>query len=67
MNALIAQAARGTGQSLGIAGEVKVDAPQSGVEVDVFNAPRRRQAQRTGEQGFDANSHFLISGLQLLN
>ncbi|MFZ3125770.1 MAG: hypothetical protein WA129_11855, partial [Acidovorax sp.] len=67
MNTLVGQATYGAGPSPGIAGEIKVNASAGRVKVDFFNAPRRRQAQRTGEQGFDFNTHFLISGHQLLN
>jgi hypothetical protein len=66
VDALVSKTTCGAGQTFGIARELKVDAPAGSVEVDFFNAPRRRQTQRTGEQGFDFNTHFLISGLQLL-
>jgi hypothetical protein len=60
MNALIEQATHGAGQTFGITGEIKVNATAGHVKVDVFNAPRGRQAQRTGEQRFDSNSHLRI-------
>jgi len=61
MNALVTESTRWTTQSRGIAGEVKVNAPVSGVEVEFFNTPGHRQTQRAGEQGFDLNSHFYVA------
>lgn len=60
MNRLFGCAAVRARQPFGRATHLKVDTPQRGVQVNLFDLPRRHQAQRAGEQTLDANTRTTL-------